>query len=142
MRFFIFVAVAVSLLVPNVRAGNASKNNSGWKSGAVSGDGAWSWVLEVPQTTLDSAPRWKPADGKCPLSPEAAYKKAVAAFQKLDLGAATFLRLTLRVDTQGPFDIPVYEITFQSSKGCHVDFLIFLDGSVVSPKFEKRPDLL
>ncbi len=140
MRSFLIIAAAVSLTVPNAGAGNASENNSGWRRGAVTGDGAWSWVLEVPQAVLDSAPRWRPADGECPLSPEAAYKKAVAAFQKLDLGAPTFHSLTLSVDTRGPFDIPVYNITFGSSKGCPVDFLVFLDGSVVSPKFEKRPD--
>ncbi|PTX99183.1 hypothetical protein DB345_02065 [Spartobacteria bacterium LR76] len=141
MRILLIGTAAVSLLIPNAFSGETSENNPDWRRGAAAGDGSWSWVREVPQKTLDSAPRWQPGDGECPLAPEAAYKKAVAAFQQLDLGEPAFESLTLSVNAGGPFDVPAYNISLRSSKGCSVSFLVFLDGSVVSPKFEKRPDL-
>jgi hypothetical protein len=140
MRFLLVSTAVVFFLVLNAPPAKAS-DASGWSQRAVNRDEGWSWTLDVPQAVLDSAPRWRPADGECPLAPGAAYKKALAAFQQMDLGTPTFQDMTLRVSATGPFDVLAYDISFQSSKGCSVTFLVFLDGSVVSPKFEKRPDL-
>lgn len=127
--------ITLLIVLSLTMAAIASDTDQDWKTTSLSGDGKFSWVREVPKSVIASAPQWNPDASALPLPPEEAYKKALTAFKALGIGEASFCSMELRVMPGRPTN---YEISFLDSRKNSFEILVFLDGTVISPRIEKN----
>jgi len=121
-------ACFLTLLIGDIS--HATEYDPMWNSGAQGPDG-FSWERKVPRAVLEQAPRWTPDQGEIPISPTQAYQKSLTALRTLNLGKFTFKSLVL--DAEG-FHPTHYRVSLSDKTTNHtVEFLVFMDGTVISP---------
>lgn len=131
MNLRLSVGILTTLLVG---LSHASDNDPTWNAGGMGPDN-FAWERKVPRSVIEKAPHWRPDQGPIPISPDQAYEKAVTAFSQLDLGAPTFKELCLRALKTQPTN---YVVSLEDKDGHSLDFLIFVDGTVISPVITQK----
>lgn len=113
---------------------HASDYDPTWNAGGTGPDN-FSWERKVPRSVIEKAPYWTPDQGTIPVSPDQACEKAAAAFNQLGLGTPTFKTLQLLANKARP---TTYTVSLEDKDGHFLDFLIFMDGTVISPVITRK----